>query len=331
MWRRLFAPLALIAAIGAGAAGFLHWAKQRLGEPGPLAAPVTVIVEKGAGLPEIAAQLERAGAVDSAWLLIAESRLAPGPPLRAGEYALAAGVSMASILDEMRRGQVVEHKFTVAEGLTAKQVAELLGRAEALSGPVPAPIQDGSILPQTYFYTLGETRGALVGRMEKAMSEALDAAWQKRAADLPLADKAQAVTLASIVERETALPDERPHVAAVFENRLRQHMRLQSDPTVTYAASRGEGVLDHPITQKELALIDPYNTYTSDGLPPGPICNPGLASVEAVLHPAASDDLYFVADGTGGHVFAKTRAEHEKNVAKWHQIERDNAAAGKGG
>jgi len=222
---------------------------------------------------------------------------------------------------------VVEHRLTVPEGLTVRQVASLIDHAEALRGGLLQLPREGSLLPQTYFYVYDDPRDGLLARMRQAMNQALDELWIGRAADLPLADKEQALTLASIVERETSLAAERPHVAAVYENRLRIHMKLESDPTVVYAVSNGEGTLDRPITRVDLGLASPYNTYLSDGLPPGPICNPGRASIEAVLHPVASDDLYFVADGSGGHAFAKTLAQHNKNVERWRQIEKSQGAA----
>lgn len=331
MIRRLFVTLLVVLLLtGAAAGGAVWWAQEQMGAPGPSAAAITVIIEKGDGIPEIAARLADAGVVDRGWLFAAEVHLAGKPVLKAGEYQFPAHASMATIIDMVHRAQVLEHKFTVAEGLTVRQVLTLLDQADGLTGGLLALPPEGTLLPQTYFYVRGDSRAALVARMSRAMTEVLAALWDKRKPGLPLADKAQAVVLASIVERETAVPDERPHIAAVFENRLRQHIRLQADPTVIYAASQGAGVLDRPISQKDLAAASPYNTYTADGLPPGPICNPGRASLEAVLDPADSDDLYFVADGSGRHVFAKTLAEHNKNVERWRQIEKNQQEAGKG-
>jgi UPF0755 protein len=209
-------------------------------------------------------------------------------------------------------------------------VVALVDRAEALRGGLLKAPNEGTLLPQTYFYVYDDPRDALLARMTIAMSQALGALWAGRAPDLPLADKGQALTLASIVERETSLASERPHIAAVYENRLRLHMKLESDPTVIYAASQGEGTLDRPISRADLSLASPFNTYQNEGLPPGPICNPGRASIAAVLHPMASDDLYFVADGSGGHAFARTLAQHNRNVEHWRQIERSQGN-GKGG
>jgi UPF0755 protein len=329
--RRLLVVVAIVAVLGAAAASAgMAWLRSAYTAPGPLTAPATVIVPKGAHLSEIAELAFQGGAVDSPWLLIAEATLAGNRGLKAGEFAFPAHASIATILDMMHRGQVVEHRLTIAEGLTVRQILALVDRADALRGGLLSTPAEGTLLPQTYFYVYDDPRDAVVGRMESAMSQALDTLWAARAPDLPFADKQQALILASIVERETSLPAERAHIAAVYENRLRAHMKLESDPTVIYAASNGEGVLDHPITRAELALASPYNTYQSDGLPPGPICNPGRASIEAALHPTSSDDLYFVADGSGGHAFAKTLAQHNKNVERWRLLEK-NQGNGKGG
>jgi len=204
---------------------------------------------------------------------------------------------------------------TLPEGLTARQIAAVIAQADATTGDVPQ-IAEGALLPQTYLYPRGTSREHLVEEASAAMRQALERAWPKRQADLPLADAREALILASIVERETAIAEERPHVAAVFVNRLRAGMKLQSDPTVIYGLSDGLGTLDRKLTHADLSDPSPYNTYVVAGLPPGPICSPGLASIEAVLHPAASDDLYFVADGTGGHVFARTLTEQNRNVAR---------------
>jgi len=231
-------------------------------------------------------------------------------PLRAGEFAFPAHVSLTNVLAILRTARSVEHRVTFAEGLTAQQIHVVLAHAEAMTGPVP-PFVDGSVLPETYSYEYGTPVAAIVARAQAAMDKALASAWAGRAANLPLGSAREALVLASIVERETAKPAERPLVAAVYLNRLRQGMRLQADPTVVYAVSGGLGALDHGLTKAELARDDPYNTYRNAGLPPGPICAPGAASLDAVLHPAASDALYFVADGTGGHTFSRTLEMHE--------------------
>ncbi len=322
-WR---VPIVVLVVIGiAGLVALRWWLQSAAQAPGPAAQATTVIVARGSGSQQIAAQLAAAGAVDSRWMFLVELALAHNPSLKAGEYAITPHATMAAIIDMMHRGQVVEHKLTIPEGLTAQQVAALVDSAEAMRGHLLRTPAEGTLLPQTYFYLYDEPRDAILARMSAAMTEVLDTLWAGRAPNLPIADKAQAVILASIVERETAVAAERPRVAAVYENRLRQHMKLESDPTVIYAVSHGLGALDRPLSRADLATASPYNTYVNEGLPPGPICNPGRASIEAVLHPAASDDLYFVADGSGGHAFAKTLAQHNKNVEKWRQLQKNQA------
>jgi UPF0755 protein len=237
-------------------------------------------------------------------------------PLHAAELAFPAHASINQVLAVLRTGKPVEHRVTIAEGLTAQQIQVVLSHMDAAVGEA-GPIAEGSILPQTYEYEYGTNRAAIVARAKVAMDKVMAAGWASRAPGLPLATPEDAVILASIVERETAKPAERAHVAAVYLNRLRQGMRLQADPTVVYAASNGLGVLDHPLTKAELARDDPFNTYRSIGLPPGPICAPSTESLEAVLHPANSDDLFFVADGTGGHVFSPDVEAHNAAVTRW--------------
>ena len=211
-------------------------------------------------------------------------------------------------------------RLTVAEGLTVAEVFRLLAETEGLTGELPEPPPEGSLLPETYFYALGDDREEIVRRMRRGMRELLDELWSSRPEDLVLEDRGDLVTLASIVDKETGLADERSTVAAVFLNRLRLGMRLQSDPTVIYGLTEGNGPLDRPLTRRDWRHDSPYNTYQIDGLPPGPIGNPGRAALEAVLQPDDVDYLYFVADGTGGHAFGRTLEEHNRNVAKWRQI-----------
>ena len=317
------AALLILLSVAAMAArmGFVFY----LGEPGPSDAAKTIVLPKGTGSSEMGRLLEDAGVIDSALLWPLTVKLSGRQPLKAGEYEFPAHASLASVLDLLRSGKVVVHKLTIAEGLTVKQIKSLIANAPAMAGAVEGEAAEGSILPATYFYTYGDDRGLLLARMQRGMAEMLESLWAQRAPDPLVPDKQTALILASIVERETGLPEERPHVAAVFLNRLRLHMRLQSDPTVIYAISQGAGVLDHPLGHADLAFASPYNSYANDGLPPGPICNPGRASLTAVLHPLASDDLYFVADGSGGHAFAKSLAEHNKNVTRLRQSEKNGA------
>ena len=317
-WRRRLAAVALgvvALAVVAIAIGFVA-ASRHLVAPGPLAAAHAVVIPAGAPA-HIADALHAAAIIDrllefrlAAWWTAREGAL------HAGEFAFPAEASLRQVLTILRTARPVQHRLTIPEGLTAAQIAGLLDRAEALTGETPLP-GEGMVLPQTYAFERGTSRAALLDRMTAAMSKTLADTWAGRDPSLKLATPEQLLTLASLVERETSRPEERPHVAAVYLNRLRTGMKLQSDPTVVYAASGGTGVLDHPLTRAELDQPSPYNTYRNTTLPPGPIASPGLAALQAVAHPVASDDLYFVADGNGGHNFARTLDEHNKNVAHW--------------
>jgi UPF0755 protein len=245
-----------------------------------------------------------------------------GRPLRAGEYKFGAGMSEEQVMRMMLSGATVARRVTVPEGYTTAQVLRLVSAAEGLVGELPPDIPgEGHLLPETYFYTRGETRFTMINRMADAMQQALQKLWDQRAADLPYDSIEKALALASIVEKETSSPTERAHIAGVFVNRLRKGMPLQSDPTVIYAVTNGAGPLGRPISLADLQVKSPYNSYLYKGLPPGPICNPGLAAIQAVLHPLTTKDIYFVADGTGGHAFAATLADHNKNVTAWRKIE----------
>ena len=283
-------------------------------------AKTTNIVVPHGSLERLAAGLADAGAIDNPlYFRIAVWLTRHDGALHAAEFSFPEHASVNQVLAILRAAHPVEHRVTIPEGLTAHQIAALLARAEATSGEV-GRFEEGSVLPQTYAYEYGAVRDSILARARTAMTKALATAWAGRVADLPLATPHDALTMASIVERETAKPEERAHVAAVYENRLRQGMKLQADPTVVYAASDGAGVLDHPLTRAELDRDDPFNTYRNVGLPPGPICAPSVASIQAVLHPMQSDDLYFVADGSGGHVFAATREAHEHNVTQYRML-----------
>lgn len=297
--------------------------------PGPAArqgAATTVILRHGARLPEIAATLEQQGVVRSGSLFMAAAQVTGAArALKAGEYAVPSNASMSEVMEMIRLGRIVRHLVTVPEGLTSDQAVAILMSSDVLSGSAPVP-PEGAILPESYQVERGTDRGVVLQRMMAARDRAIAELWPHRQAGLPFKTPEEAITLASIVEKETALPDERPRIAAVFINRLRKGVPLASDPTIIYGLTRGQP-LGHGIRQSELASTTPYNTYHFAGLPPTPICNPGRASIAAVLDPAKTSDLYFVANGTGGHSFAATFEEHEKNVARWRQIERDHAQA----
>jgi UPF0755 protein len=306
----------VVAVIGGVAGGALHWWHAALARPGPLADGRAIVVPHG-GTAQLARTLAADGLVGQPLLFRAAVWLTRNEgALHAAEFAFPAHASIRQVLAILRTAHPVEHHLTIAEGLTAQQIAGVLAHAEAMSGAV-RPIEEGSVLPRTYDYEYGAQRSEIVERAKAAMDKDLAAAWADRAPGLALSSPRDALILASIVERETAKPEERPHVAAVYLNRLHLGMKLQADPTVVYLASNGAGVLDHPLTRAELALDDPFNTYRSMGLPPAPICSPSLDSLRAVLHPAASDDLFFVADGAGGHVFSRTFEAHAVAVARW--------------
>ncbi len=311
----------LLALAAAGAAGAWWWAQAYLEAPGPLAQPVTVDLPRGTGVVAIAERMAAAGAVDHPRAFALLARLTGRDrSLQAGEYALQPGMSPDAIMALLASGKVVLHPVAVPEGLTVHEVMALLAAADFLAGDLPPAPPEGSLLPDTWLVPRGEPRAAMIERMRDAMSEELAKAWQGRPADLPLRSPEEVLTLASIIEKETAVPAEYPLVAAVFVNRLRRNMPLQTDPTVIYALAGGSGPLGRELTRADLQLDHPYNTYRIPGLPPGPIANPGRAALAAAVAPAAVDYLYFVADGSGGHAFATTLAEHNRNVAKWRRL-----------
>jgi UPF0755 protein len=301
---------------------------KRIQEPGPLSTDKVLFIAPGTDVPEIIAQLEREGVIDSpmmmnAVLVIEGNR----SKLKAGEYLFREHASLRDVMDTLINGRQVLHAITIPEGLTSEQVVQRLRDSDVLSGDVREPPREGTLLPETYKVVRGSSRSGLIRTMQDDHKKLVDQIWSRRAADLPIRTPYELVTLASIVEKETGKADERPHVASVFVNRLHKRMRLQSDPTIVYGLVGGTGTLGRGILRSEIDKPTAYNTYTIDGLPPGPIANPGRAALEAVANPSRTQDLYFVADGTGGHVFAETLVQHAANVARWRQIEKDKAAA----
>ena len=312
-----FVLLGALATVGA-----LAWLLKESRSPGPLGADKVVMIVREDDGGSIADQLERAGVIDSAlWFNLLT--LLDGNGLKRGEYEFKAGVSMNELENQLIAHHVVMYKLTIPEGLTSEQIVQRLRDNDVLVGDVKEIPREGSLMPDTYSFERGYTRLSVLSRMAKMQTKAIEEVWKGRAPDLPIKSPGEMVTLASIVEKETGKADERSHVAGVFVNRLEKHMRLESDPTIVYGLALGKGTLGRSITKADLNQSTPYNTYIIDGLPPGPICNPGRAALEAVANPARSKDLYFVADGTGGHVFAETFDQHLKNVAHWRQIEKD--------
>lgn len=297
--------------------------------PGPKAVSgerTVVDLRHGASLPEIASTLKRAGVIRSSSVFMSAAQVTGAARrLKAGEYEFASREPISQILADIRDGDIVRHQVTIAEGLTSEMVVDILAKEPLLTGVAPTPAE-GTILPETYQFERGEDRAKVLRRMMDAQDKLLAMLWEHRQPGLPYLSPQEAVTMASVVEKETGKADERPRVAAVFLNRLRTGMRLQSDPTVIYGISQGKP-LGRGILASELATPTPYNTYAVDGLPPTPIANPGRAALAAALDPPHTNELYFVADGTGGHAFAATLEAHAKNVARWRQIEREAASA----
>ena len=319
---RLGLALAIAVALGAGAALYAYYEFVR---PGPLREPAVVVVPRGRGLEGVAQTLEAAGVLRDARVFAGGTALlGHRRPLKAGEYAFPAAISAFDTMRLLQEGRTVVRRLTVPEGLTTAQVLALIASNGALDGAMPTPPPgEGELMPETYNYSWGDGRAAMVQRLRRAMTETLTELWARRAPGLGLASAREALILASVVEKETAIDAERARVAAVFLNRLRRGMRLQSDPTVIYGLTEGAHPLNRELTRADLDHATPYNTYAIAGLPPGPIANPGRASLVAATHPADTDALYFVADGTGGHVFASTLEEHNRNVARWRRQQRE--------
>jgi UPF0755 protein len=322
--KRLLVFLTVVAGVGlAVLAGGWFWLNDHIQAPGPLDKETTIVVEPGSGLGTIARQLRQSGVIDSDFPLRLHARLTGyAAQLKAGEYLFEPRISPGAVLAKIVAHDVVVRFVTIPEGLTSPQIISLIATADGLTGDLSLPVEEGALLPETYGYEHGESRAALVRRMEVALNRTLSDLWAGRAAGLPLDSSEEALILASIVEKETSVPEERPRVAAVFINRLRRGMRLQSDPTVAYGVDPS-GPLGRPLRRSDLDRETLYNTYKISGLPPGPICHPGRDSIAAVLNPAPTRDLYFVADGSGGHAFAETLAGHNRNVAKWRRIQRE--------
>lgn len=315
--------IAVVAALAGILAGAFFWCYWQYTGSGPKRGHETVVlVRAGIGLRGIAKELGKAGIVAHPNLFYIIVRLSGNThSLKAGEYAFADGVSMAEIVDQMASGHAIVHKVTVAEGLTSQMAYNIVKQHDDLTGDAGAVPEEGTLLPETYLFERGASRRSILDRMLADQKDFLDREWPKRDKRLPLKSKREAIVLASIVEKETSLPEERRHIASVFYNRLKTGMKLQSDPTIIYGLTKGYP-LGRGILKSEIEQVTPYNTYAIVGLPAAPICNPGKDSIAAVLHPDNTDDLYFVADGSGGHAFSATLGAQIRNVIRWRRMEK---------
>ena len=312
----------VLLAVAAGAA--LVVGKQRFDAPGPLPENRIVSIPRGSGINDIADVLVSEGVIDRPWVFVGGVFvLKAREDLKAGEYQFKAHASVRDVVATIVEGRVVAHQFTIPEGLTSEQIVARLLDDPVLVGNIKEVPREGSLLPDTYNFTRGVTREQMIQRMQQAQQRLLKEIWDRHSPDLPIKTPDQLVVLASLVEKETGKPEERTRVAAVFVNRLRQKMKLQSDPTIIYGLVGGKGTLGRPIMKSEIDQPTAYNTYQIEGLPPGPIANPGRASLEAAANPARTRELYFVADGTGGHAFAETYEQHQRNVARLRAMEGD--------
>lgn len=292
--------------------------KGWIAEGGPLLNVTNVVVPKGASLKTVAEELSRAGVIDKPWLFRIMARInGLAKYLKAGEYQFMPGISLQAAMDKIARGEVFFRRITIPEGLTSGQIMYLIANYPDLEGEIDLDVKEGELLPETYSFELGASRNSIILQARAAMQKALEEVWASRDSSLPLKDVNELLTLASIIEKETGVPEERPLVASVFLNRLKKGMRLQTDPTVIYAITEGETSFGRSLKRADLKIDSPYNTYLNYGLPPGPICNPGREALMAAARPQQSDYLYFVADGKGGHRFARSLNEHNRNVKAW--------------
>ena len=317
----------MIVLAAAAAVAALYYGRSVYHAPGPLAGESILTISRGMRAPEIAAALENSGIISDDSVFLAAAYLTQNfKRMKAGEYQFPGHASMAEVMELIVAGREFLHKVTLPEGWTTAQLVDRLNSNAELSGAVPDAMGEGVLLPATYGFRRGTERLEVLQDMREAQDKLLAELWSKRSSGLPFETKEEALILASIVEKETGVPEERARVAAVFLNRLRKGMRLQSDPTVVYGITLGKRKLDRPILKEDIEAKNPYNTYQVAGLPPTPIANPGREAIMAVLNPIDTGEFYFVADGTGGHIFASSLDEHNRNVAKWRVIERTERA-----
>ncbi|WP_417518389.1 endolytic transglycosylase MltG [Minwuia sp.] len=322
--KAVFRLLLLVTLVFAGVAAYAAYRAIDIYESaGPLQSQTIVTIEPGEGPRSIASRLIAADVIENRIVFLGALRLTgDGARLKAGEFRFEPGMSMQQAIAHIVSGKTVVRRLTIPEGRTTRQILDLITAAPALEGEVQQ-VGEGELLPETYHYSQGDKRWELVRRMRQAMRATVKELWPGRDRSIPVKTMEEAIILASIVEKETGVPSERARVAGVFVNRLRKGMRLQSDPTVIYAVTGGQSDLGRPISKADLAIDSPFNTYRVTGLPPQPIANPGRAAIAAVLNPAKTNDLYFVADGSGGHAFAETLAEHNRNVRRWRKLQKD--------
>ena len=310
--------------------GALYLGHELLVAQGPLGSVKRVVIPRGAGPAIMSKVLREEGVIAHPLLFRVALMIDPAPKqIKAGEYEIPARASMLTVVEILQSGKQVQRRLTVPEGTTTAEILEMVRKTEALAGEITVDVKEGDLLPETYFYSRDDTRDGLLLRMKEGMEKTLDEAWRKRAGGLPLANRQQALTLASIIEKETGVASERSKVSAVFINRLRQKMKLESDPTTIYGLTLGKTPFNRELTRADLQSNTPYNTYVIAGLPPGPICNPGRASILAATNPLPRDrSIYFVADGTGGHAFATNLTQHLRNVERWRDIQRQRQEQG---
>jgi UPF0755 protein len=324
----IFTIIILIAIIGGIG---LAVGKQRFEAAGPLDQEKIVNIPRGSGLTDIGDLLQREGVIDQKWVFVGGVLLMKAKDeLKSGEYQFPRKVTLRDVVDTIIEGKVVQHHITIPEGLTSEQVVARLLENDILSGSLREIPREGTLLPETYKLVRGTTRERAIQLMQQAQQKVVKDVWDRRSPDLPIKTPEQLIIMASIIEKETSRADERTRVAAVFMNRLKQRMKLQSDPTIIYGLVGGKGALGHALTRSEMDQPNPYNTYTIEGMPPGPIANPGRASIEAAASPSRTKEIYFVADGTGGHTFSETKDQHDRAVGRLRAIEAQARDAAKG-
>lgn len=303
----------------------LSWLNSEMNSSGPLLADKLVQIKSGSSVRAISNKLAKEGVVSNHIVFMMVARVKnSNNPLKAGEYQFKSKNSINDVIAKLQSGITYQHKITIPEGLMSIEIVELLNEDGILAGEIIDVPVEGSLLPETYSFSRGDTKLSVVKRMQNDMRKTIDDLWEDRSEYTPVKTKEEAIILASIVEKETSVAEERPRVAGVFVNRLNRRIPLQTDPTVIYSITEGKRTLDRALIYKDLKTPSPYNTYMVQGLPPGPIANPGRKSIEAVLNPEYNEYIYFVADGTGGHAFAKTLKEHNNNVRAWRRFKKAN-------